>query len=385
VLRLHERIEYPGCEGFGSELCNISEQGCQRQLFGLMRCLYGAGPSAPPHISFVSRDVFRNDVRFHAARVRERRQPLEWAADCLGLHSPALEFVLAEPGLVNGYYRPETKEILLVEQRNPDGLNATLALAHELVHALQDRGGVLLQMRAGERDRSVDRELALRAVVEGEATAYEQLLQGLHAKRIVSFGGSKELHRLELRTDVADATAPTRASPLDAAVADFAYAYGSYWAGAMLTRGQPLPIAELLSDSEFGSQSFLDLRHGWAPRPPVPECQNGPIHWLANQTLAASDRLGGWLLQVYVHKTTGDPERAKAAARAFRGDCMLLYRGEGAAPETLVWKTFWTDARAAQIFAELLHRQQEQQGAPHTIDTIGLETTLIAGRKGAGG
>jgi hypothetical protein len=83
---------------------------------------------------------------------------------------------------------------------------------------------------------------------------------------------------------------------------------------------------------------------------------------------------------LYVRRTTGDPERAKAAARAFRGDCLLVYRGERATPETLVWKTFWTDALAARRFAELLHQQQEPQAATHCIDTTGPTTTLIAGK-----
>jgi hypothetical protein len=385
VVRLHERIEYPGCEGFGTALCNVGDAGCQRQLFGLMRCLYGAGPSEPPRIVFVSAEVFRNDVRLHSAKLHERRQPLEWAGVRLGLHPPAPELLHAEPGLVNGYYRPENGEILLVEQRNPSGLNATLALAHELVHALQDRDGVLLRLREGERDRSVDRELALRAAVEGEATAYEQLLQGLHAKRVVSFGGRDGLEQRMLQTNVADATASKRASPLDAAIGDFAYAYGTYWARATLTRGQPLPIAALLSDSEFGTQRLLELRHGWAPRPPVPECRSRPIRVLEDQTLAMHDSLGNWLLQVYVRRLTGDPERARAVARAFRGDCLFVHRRDGRVPETLVWETFWSDALAARTFAELLHQLRAQQGATQSIDTTGLMTTLIVSPNGAGG
>jgi hypothetical protein len=395
ALDVRHRIEYPGCEGFGTELCDIREDSCQSELFGLMRCLYGAGPARPPPIVFVSREVFQGDVRARAAELREQREPLAWAAAELGLHGdlPAPEPGAAEP-LVNGYYRPRTGEILMLAERTTGvGLNATLSLAHELVHALQDRDLALREVLESEASRNVDRELALRAAIEGEATAYAEVLQALHAKRILRFGEARWLERLARETDRADGSTPARSSALDAALADFGYAYGAYWAASTLGRGTRLDISAAASDEALDTHALLAARHGWLQRGAPPACS--PLSTpLPPATLEASDRLGSWHVQAYVLKHGGDGPRARAAAQAARGDCLYVYSArpqrrrttsewaaEAPMTRTLVWDTYWDGEPAARAFADMLSLAQGRQGRLHSLSVDGVRTRLVA--KGA--
>jgi hypothetical protein len=388
---VRHRIEYPGCEGFGTELCDIRNESCQAELFGLMRCLYGAGPTQPPPIVFVSRKVFQEDVRARTAELREQREPLKWAAAQLGLHGSVQEPESSAPGsIVDGYYRPRTGEILMLAERvRGVGLNATLSLAHELVHALQDRDLALREVLESEATRNMDRELALRAAIEGEATAYAEVLQALHAKRILRFGEARWLTRLARETDLADGSAPARPSALDAALGDFGYAYGAHWAARTLERGTRLDITIAASDATLDSHALMAVRHGWPQRGAAPSCS--PLSTpLPPATLEASDRLGSWLVQAYVLRHGGDAARARAAAQAARGDCLYVYSArpprrratsEWAAEvqltRTLVWDSYWDGELTAGAFADTLRMAQGRRGQIESVSVQGTRTRLI--------
>jgi hypothetical protein len=352
------RSAYPGCEAFGAELCDVRDERCQAELFGLVRCLYGAGPASPPRVTFAPRAVFLEDVRRRERELLERRAPLEWAAARLGLHGGRSD----APGAVTGgYYRPKTRDIVMLADRaTSSGLSATLTLAHELLHALQDRDGALRRVLESERGRSVDHELALRAAIEGEASAYAELLQALHGKRVLDFRDERWLERLARAADAADVTPLARLSALDAALGDFGYAYGAYWAATALGRGAPLEIDRASRDAAFDSRGIMSERHGWAREIRAATCPSG-------------ERLGAWLVQAYVLVHTKDAERARAAARATRGDCLSVELGR-----RLVWETHWSSERAAHAFAELLELQQGHSGLTHTVSVEGSRATLDA-------
>lgn len=73
-------------------------------------------------------------------------------------------------GQLAGYYDPDTKELTVIAE---DGvLKATdrATLAHEAVHALQDQRWDLRAMTDAIPDEELDRELAIRALIEGDAT-----------------------------------------------------------------------------------------------------------------------------------------------------------------------------------------------------------------------
>ncbi len=83
--------------------------------------------------------------------------------DTLDLRAFMLDLLTEQ---VVGYYDPETKVLYVVEEAPPE--QASIIIAHELVHALQDQYMSLdsLQLLRGDNDR----QIAAHAVIEGQAT-----------------------------------------------------------------------------------------------------------------------------------------------------------------------------------------------------------------------
>ncbi|MBX5491410.1 MAG: hypothetical protein IRZ14_09640 [Chloroflexi bacterium] len=98
----------------------------------------------------------------------------------LGLLAPDVDLYQLEvefrTGVVLGQYDPETKELYVITGRDPLGPMERVTFAHEMVHALQDQHYGIRTLMPKNSDNS-DRDLAVSALLEGDALIMEEIFQ----------------------------------------------------------------------------------------------------------------------------------------------------------------------------------------------------------------
>ncbi len=299
-----------------------------------------------PPLRFVSEEASRHKRSEQRARVSSARAALEQAVHLLGLgKAPGTRDQPGQSGGVGAkaYYAPRDRAVfLVVDDATPyAGELAALSVAHEYVHALQDASGELLAALDGDETRSFDQELTLWGAFEGEAALYEEVVRALLHDRDPRAG---LLERFAARTRGTDEAILRQARPLEASFATFPYTYGAYWAA--LETQQPA-----------STQQILAIRHEWRPSESQRCVDESPTSLAPGYPRRARDTLGAWLVQAYVGRLARDPERARSAARRWRGDWISLYwRALGEAP-SFIWQTCWDSAPTALEMRELVEAQ----------------------------
>jgi hypothetical protein len=238
----------------------------------------------------------------------------------LALLTPALE------GLLEAFYaRPQGVPTLFVA-RALTGQARTRALAHELVHALQDHEHALLRRLADEADGS-DRRSALHALAEADALAVVQRL-GLVAGEVVR--SPPDIPAVLLRS----LEAPYRDGQTLVAQA---LEEGGFRAVDRWLRTPPASTHALLHPRASDEPSLL------LPAFPAPEAG-----WQRSYT----DVLGEQSLRVLLEEA--EPLRAAELAASWRADRMSVFQsGELGA---LVWEVELASEDSATGLEALFHR-----------------------------
>lgn len=263
--------------------------------------------------------------------------------DTLDLRSLLLELYSEQ---VVGYYDPETERLYVVEGIRAD--SAAAAVAHELVHALQDQHADLDSLVSMERGN--DRQMAAQAAVEGHATLVMIALE----------------------------TARRTGRPIDPGdLPDL----GGFLEPALSAQSEQFPvfgraprlIRETLVFPYFGGAAFVQELHRDAGRAVAPFGEHLPQS--TEQVLSPEDRFltdrdaptelelgapaSGWRVvysnglgqletSIFLAEHLGDGARSGAAG--WDGDRYALLEGPGAV-EALVWYSVWDDDAAADRFA----------------------------------
>jgi len=98
----------------------------------------------------------------------------------LGLLAPDVDLYALElafrAGIVLGQYDPDTKQLYVVTGTDPTSPLARVTFAHEYTHALQDQHYDIRALMPKNSDNS-DRDLAVSALLEGDALIMEQVFQ----------------------------------------------------------------------------------------------------------------------------------------------------------------------------------------------------------------
>jgi hypothetical protein len=98
----------------------------------------------------------------------------------LGLLAPDVDLYALElqfrTGVVLGQYDPDTKQLYVISSAAAPGLMERVTLAHEYTHALQDQYYDIRALMPRNSDNS-DRDLAVSALLEGDALIMEELFQ----------------------------------------------------------------------------------------------------------------------------------------------------------------------------------------------------------------
>ncbi|HJU67968.1 MAG TPA: hypothetical protein VJ650_06930 [Gemmatimonadaceae bacterium] len=261
--------------------------------------------------------------------------------DTLDLRAFMLDLLTEQ---VVGYYDPETKVLYVVEEAPPE--QASMIIAHELVHALQDQYMSLdsLQLLRGDNDR----QIAAHAIVEGQATLVQiqSMLKG--ADIATALPGGWERVREMIRESSSQmpifATAPRII--------------------------QETLIFPYLSGAEF-MRTFQQLRPGEAPYGDLPRSTEQIIHSRAyfserdaptRVTLPRprigrdryQNNLGEFETRVFLYEHVKEQSAAVGGATGWDGDRYMVV--ETPRGEAFVWVTVWDTPVEAAEFTEVLDR-----------------------------
>jgi hypothetical protein len=365
--RLRHGIERE-CKPLARTRCDVREASCQQSLFELARCVSGRDGARPP-LRFVAKATPEHErvgLAHHAGRGE-----LERVMYVLGLAEASNAADPRRPGVMGAiaYYAPRERAVFFVHDDSTmhAGELAALSLVHEYVHALQDRDGALLAAQNGDQTRSFDQELALWSRFEGEATLYEEL--------VLAFSHDREpetwlMQRFAARSDGSDGSIVRQRRPLEASFATFPYTYGAYWAA-------------LEAEPPTSTQQIMARRHDWTPAEAAPCGDEIPSSLEPEHHRRGVDTLGAWLVQTYVRRITNDPERARDAARRWRGDWVSFYSGDTSKPASFVWQSCWDSPDTAREMREIIAAQLRQSAgdrAAVTTDARRVTATVQAER-----
>jgi hypothetical protein len=257
-------------------------------------------------------------------------------------------------------------------------LDADATLAHEFVHALQDRRHDLGSF-GGDAEGSSDRALALTSVVEGEAMLYQLLLMlaysGIDLKRANYAGLFQSL------VAQGEQLASSAGSPMVTAAGIFPYTYGARYMGEHWLRGSSAALDRLYEQPP--ESSLQVMWEGSSSLPAIAAFDVLPAP-LDGYRFVADDVVGAWVLFSRMLDLAGGLYSAstlRALASQWRGDRFWVYQSEAGAAETaVVWWIDWSDAGSATHFAELFARFHPTP-ASIQVDTLGQRSRVVVSER----
>jgi hypothetical protein len=251
-----------------------------------------------------------------------------------------------------GYYDPKTKVLYVVDGAPEE--YAGITIMHELIHALQDQYVNLdsLQHITGDDDR----EAAIQAVIEGQAT-YQQMyvMAGGSGNIAAQLPGGWESIRASIRE--AQATQPIFASAPMVIQESLLFPYIS---GAEFVRRQLVAHKNRLVWDEF-PQSTEQVMHERAffgapatPKadtPPGPDVRSEVVLPSTANTLDENN-FGEFGTRLFVYQHLKNQEGSIRAATGWDGDRYRLIGSPGS--QSLVWASVWDAAVDAAEFVSAL-------------------------------
>jgi hypothetical protein len=378
-----------GCEQFSYDTCNIESADCQREIYGLMACLRGERVEAgPPPVALMS-EAAAEQMLASATPSMDPGNPDDFPAAVRGLELLGL----VDPGLVGSesdvlditiqsvaaFYRPETREVVVIDRgERANDLDANATLAHEFVHALQDRRHDLNAF-GNDLELDSDRSLALLAVVEGEAMLYQLLM--MLAYDGVSLDRANYDGMFEYLVQQATELTLSRGSPMVSASGIFPYTYGARYMGERWLQGKAAAldgIYEQPPDSSLevmwtGPESDLPAIESFSDLPAA----------LDGYRFVVDDVAGAWVLFSRLLELPGsNATDLSRLVAAWKGDRFWVYQSEdeqGAG--AVLWWVDWRDSSAASRFAALW--REVGSSAALSVEAVGTRTRVVIAERSA--
>lgn len=329
-----------GCSQRELPVCDIAQRACQVDVYYRMLSLRGDGYDpfgGLPPVSVISEDQFRD--RLIAERQGGSQSgPSVWdrALDLLQFTSNGRDAggdsggstLDDEVSHTYAFYEPDKRAITIISHPGQTSSTAQeegmITLAHELVHAIQDREFDLNK----EDFKTSDEYLAYNTIIEGDARLYEYLF----AREVPGF--------LNATLDQV-LTLPQR--ELDSIYTDFAGTSTPLFLAQLLV----YPLGATYEALEYSSGGNAAVRHGYSKEPrhmvgflgdgygrfPSVVAEEVCPYYVEslpmNETSAAADQFGAVMFYAFLRGWNVDHATAYAAARAWTGDYVLVQSSGG--------------------------------------------------------
>lgn len=327
-----------GCEGESYALCNAESTACQAAIFSTVVCLRGNQGATMPVARTISLDEFGAELT-----ATETDEPTMSSEQLNALERGLTLMKLLELGDLTGsglvdsqketvpaFYDADADLVTFVRQDNAAFLNqqtASLTLAHEHVHALQDQEHDLNRLH-DEYGATLDGSLALQSVVEGEASMHEDAflaaVWGMD-QREVSFEA-----RYAQQESLA-AAALTEYSPMLAISRFFPYSVGGIFVYRAFANGGMAQVRQLYTQPPT---STLQIRTGI---PAVPVVVDPPVPPSGYELLTV-DTIGSELFFDFIEASLPNGADVEAFRNEWRGDRAYLYYMPGSADVAVLWR-----------------------------------------------
>jgi hypothetical protein len=253
---------------------------------------------------------------------------------------------------VAGYYRPKTKNLYLADWLSLD--EQRTVMVHELVHALQDQH-FNLERFEDTPDGQSDKDLAIHALIEGEATAV--MLNYLLKPQKLDITAL----RIPLTTifDQLQKTDDQRAEVLNSSPAAiresllFPYTYGAGFIQHVLQRSSWQQVSSAYSAPPDSTEQILHpekfLRRDYPVTIELARLEEPLDKTVVRRTFDTNGEFGYLIiLAEYL-----DKETARSAAEGWDGDQFALYENPTTGNLLLAHLSIWDDESEAKEFAEV--------------------------------
>ena len=336
--------------------CDITATRCQETIYASVAERVGLDPDDPPPVRTILPEQYESELRasldpgdFTDA------QPLTLGLRLMGLIPEETTNVLeiqieSLVSSVAAFYTPATGQITVIDRNYADG-EAQLLLAHEFVHALQDRefGFETVAPNATFEDEVI----AARSIIEGDAEHLSIAWAFEEAGMPLSPMEWDDIHA-QYSQALREAVGQSAGAVLDFGLV-FPYVYGrEFMSDAILTDGLRVR-GELWTSGPTSSlgiiRGYEDYRQGGPtlsfPATPYPSVPPGYLQ-------VVGDRLGAWTLFAFLHYYGIDEAEAWQTAMALRGDVFGVF--DGGVEIAAVWRLRFGEAPAdpANVVAQAL-------------------------------
>jgi hypothetical protein len=310
----------------------------------------------PPPMNVISEQQYRAEV-IAGREQRMRETGVDYVTPALKLlhmidpnevPSAATDFKVAS---VAAYYDPQSHNVTIIDRGTiADLRQGVQTLAHELVHAAQDRDVGFGQLY--QRVISADNLNALSALLEGEATVYGLLVDAKQQDIPKSAIDWRILTNwaIDIRTHIFS----DDPSPYRAANTELAYPLGGLYMSAAYIEGGPLAVRSLFDDPPLSAARFMAGRAKPGDAA-VPAWACGLPAAPTGYAVQIGDELGP--LNMYAFATRFSVTETQAWDRAARwtGDRFYVYaKPADATSIAVVWLLRCTDAQAAAALQQAL-------------------------------
>ncbi|HEY1372303.1 MAG TPA: hypothetical protein VGH50_07515 [Candidatus Binatia bacterium] len=293
------------------------------------------------------------------------------------LKKALLQFYSAE---VVAYYDIRTKRLVLPDRSAGAGEQTQVVVAHELTHALQAQHFPVVERLSKTSDDDVD--IALQAIVEGDATLSGYAYIGAGAKELSVLGPAME-------ADMQNSPPGVRDVP-QALIEEmfFPYYAGVGFLAPILAGGGWTDIDAIYSAPPLSTEQILHPEKYFTDPDPPTRIDFGdlaaffPADWKEIENNVLGEFMTRVLFEQHLPK-----EDARTAAEGWDGDRFVAY-GRGA-DVAFVWASIWDSQSDAEEFVEAYRRLAAKRSptayayierrGPQALVVEGLDRARVAG------
>lgn len=353
----------------GAKTCDILEPDCQEEVLKVLRCFRGGDEDVMPDVEVISEDEYIELVKGEEP-TEEMEQAYERFSRAMRLFKLAPE-MRDQDATVEEYaseiaaaYLADTQSVVIIDRGDPlDSQSAVATLAHELVHALQDREIGFEDFYESSVRPSLDGTLAARALIEGEATHYDLLVfaaLGGAGPQAINWGGYYTSYQVEMLLNGYKDEAPLALSFIR-----FPYAFGGdfvtdtwFWHGQRgieaLFEDPPRSTADVITLSildEDGQADVAEFR------------EHSKLVELDGYELVAYDELGSFVIDGFLHRMkVSDDVALDVRALFVRADGLTVLYDEAADQVAVAWRIHFEEDRV--LDSAVISALREAVGAP---------------------
>lgn len=322
--------------------CDVSASPCQTDIYASLAPLLHADPADLPEVRVISPDAFRQEILDGSSAFKlPAEEPETRAFELMRLTSESerdvsldqLDFWVAD---VTGYF--DSGVITIIDRAYEPGF-AQFLLAHEFVHAIQERDFDLDGLAAAT---TRDELLAKRSVVEGDADyfAHDWYYHAQQLELVQRDWNDINAQRKEILYELA---ADVESSAFDAA-SFFPYALGMAFVRWAINREGFVGRSELFTMLPESSRDVFEIPYVNGRRVSVAvEPLENEIPPPMGYDLVASERLGAWFVFVYLRRL--GPESEAGSHGGWNADGQFMVPLEGAGWGAVVPHLDWRNDR----------------------------------------